>query len=558
MYFSKVRDHFKTGLNLPFAMIAGAVIMGMTVLTIFAPLPAKAGDEVFVVQRIFVNAQAESATAAKVEAVKTGRRKAMDLLLRRLVPERDWDYLPKLEANQPANIGDAFGGSQSIYDKSSIVLDDAALEELGQGFEVYEEKSSPTTYRANITYRFKPAQTRSLLIAARIPYSEAQTRTALIIPVLETQRGLYLWEQNNPWLNAWQAKPLANELTPLVAPLGDLEDSASITAKQALGINQDKLEKLANRYGVPQVIIAHARLSVKDGTDTLRIRLLSGYRESGSLAPNEALFPSSNAVNGIVTGAQRSLGSSGAGLPHFNSHINGAVDGSIIGEPGEVLSESWLSQPSGQFPVLADLAIVKSVNTYAAGWKAQTLIDHSISSVLQASAFFESLSEWKQIRSALISTPLVASVQVRNLSRGGAELSIRSFGDPGKLVVAMESQGLSLWTLEQGVVTDVVWNIATPATAAKIPARLQSAPINDRSRSIRTFSDNGGFGANNKNYAQPTSGTSSGLSGEPQGNGFRTDDVRGGGLTNQAYPQGQPLAPTSQFPDENKIESPYR
>ena len=32
MYFPKVRDHYKTGLNLPFAMIAGAVIMGMTVL----------------------------------------------------------------------------------------------------------------------------------------------------------------------------------------------------------------------------------------------------------------------------------------------------------------------------------------------------------------------------------------------------------------------------------------------------------------------------------------------------------------------------------------------
>ena len=28
-----------------------------------------------------------------------------------------------------------------------------------------------------------------------IPYSEAQTRTALVLPVLQTENGQYLWEE---------------------------------------------------------------------------------------------------------------------------------------------------------------------------------------------------------------------------------------------------------------------------------------------------------------------------------------------------------------------------
>ncbi len=471
-------------------MIRALTAISLTI-SAFVALPTRANDDVFVVPRIFVSAQAESAIAAKQEAVIAGRREAMDILLRRVTPESDWGYLPRLKQGQDAPIGvqepplgdvvptasGQFGGPTAPrFGKTAITLDDQGLQALEQSFEVYEEKSSPTTYRAFITYRFKPVETRNLLISAQIPYSEAQTRMALVLPVLQTDNGLYLWESNNPWLRAWQNKPLDSELTPMTAPLADLEDTSSVTARQALNLDQEKLAILAQRYGVPQVIVAHARLSQQDGQDRLRVRLINGYRESGALSAESDAYTSSEILDGLGQATRDEYARSQRSL------TSGAIsaDGTIAGEPGDILSEVYLNATSGNFPTLATDGISAAVKKYSTGWKSQTLIDHSISTTLRASAFFASISEWKKIRSALISTPLVGSVQVQNLSPAGASLTIQAFGDPGKLVVAMEAQGLSLWTFHQGVIEEAVWNIATPATAARIPAHVQRAPLQQR------------------------------------------------------------------------------
>ncbi|MEO0675340.1 MAG: DUF2066 domain-containing protein [Pseudomonadota bacterium] len=487
---------------------------------LFGPWAAKAhaNDKVFVVARVPVSAQADSAIAAKQNAERDGRRQAMDILLRRLTPKEDWGYLPRLGRQQPAPKSEGFEAIENPYQddpykdgplpggqipatqslggiagnalpgKSAITLDDDALRRLEQSFEVYDEKSAPTTYRAFITYRFKPDETRNLLINASLPYSETQTRTALVLPVLQTDRGLYLWEQNNPWLRAWQTRPLSNELTPMTAPLGDLEDSAGLTARQALDLDQDRLAALADRYGVPQIIVAHARLSQSNGEDKVRVRLINGLRESGALAADETVYSAREAFDNVIEGTRGRLADGAPSLGDPSSAA-GAGQGTQLGgrdtraalrEPGDVLAEAYVRELSGNFPALADRAIVASVAKYASSWKAQTLIDHSQATVLRTTAFFRSLEEWKRIRLALISTPLVGSVQIRYLSREGAEMSIQSFGDPGKLVVALENQGISLWTFNNGPVEEAVWNLATPATAARVPARVQRAPFQQR------------------------------------------------------------------------------
>ena len=79
---------------------------------------------------------------------------------------------------------------------------------------------------------------------------------------------------------------------------------------------------------------------------------------------------------------------------------------------------------------------------------------------MNVSAIYNSIGEWSQIRAALTATPLVSGVQVRSLSRSGAEMVIQAFGDPEKLVVAMEAQGLVLWSNDNDY-----WMIATPYAA---------------------------------------------------------------------------------------------
>lgn len=433
-----------------------------------------AGDDVFVVPRVTVQAQADSATAAKSLAQRIGRRKAVEILLRRLTVEEDWPSLPKVEAPAPADAAEDAGlapgtlPADMFTDFSApvrpvIVLTDDMLEDLESGFEVYNEKSSAKTYRAFITYRFKPSAIRKLLRDAQIPYSEAQTRTALVLPVLETESGLYLWEENNPWMAAWKVRPYINELTPMTAPLGDLEDTAAIGPREALAMNEEALAAIADRYAVSQVIVAHAYLRQQNNQYNLRVRLINGFRESVDLGDEEDLVTRVSAD--AAAGAEPGFGIAAQG-PDTNDFG--------FAKPGEVLAEASFRRPAENFPTLAEEAIEVVIAKHAKPWKKQTLIDHTEAALLEASAYFRSIGEWSKIRSALIATPLVGSVQVRSLSRQGAEMLVRAYGDPEKLIVAMESQGLVLWTAD-----GERWQIATPATAQELRLRGRSRRLGE-------------------------------------------------------------------------------
>ena len=404
-----------------------------------------AGEDVFVVPRVTVAATGENARSAKAAAQINGRRRAMDILLRRLTGEEDWVYLPRLAARAEADAG--LGGT----DRQAIVLSDQDLQNLESGFEVYNEKSAPKTYRAFITYRFKPGAVRRILREAGIPYSEAQMLTALVIPVLQTKSSTYLWEENNPWLAAWKVRPYNNELTPMIAPIGDLGDARTISAQQALGINSVALARMAERYGVAQVIIAQGYLQQTDGEDKLRVRLINGYQEfedSDDFLDRISAEDADATQGGFVTQG-----------PTDNNYS--------VAKIGEVLAEEWFSRPSGNFPLLAEDAIETAIAKYATPWKRRTLIDHSLESLLGVTAYYRSLTEWTKIRSALVGTPLIGSIQVRSLSRRGSELLVRAYGDASKLSVAMEAQGLTLWQSR-----DDHWYISLPSAGPELRRRV--------------------------------------------------------------------------------------
>ena len=422
----------------------------------------RAADDVFVVVRVPVTAEAERATDAKALAQAEGRRRAVDILLRRLTAEEDWVYLPRLSddtqgaaAGRIAPASDAYTGdayaSATGAAKQAVYLDDTRLVDLESGFEVLGEKSSATRYRALITYRFKPEEIRRLLKRAGIPYSEAQMRTALVLPVLQTEKSVYLWEERNPWMAAWKSRPYTYELTPIIAPLGDLEDSARITARQALALDQDALAEMAAHYGVSQVIVAHARLTQANDEDRLTVRLINGYRESGQSAGIAALDDQLAADDPYAEPGEAVIG------------YSAGADEDFAAEVGDVLGASTGSRPSGGFRMLAESQIDAAITKYASGWKERTLIDHASESILTVSAFFDNLGDWSRIRGALIASPLVGAAQISALSRRGAEMSVRVFGDPSRLQVSMENQGVVFWSE-----TGDRWFLATPRAASRL------------------------------------------------------------------------------------------
>ncbi|MEM8771055.1 MAG: DUF2066 domain-containing protein [Pseudomonadota bacterium] len=430
--------------------IVKAALLACAAIWAAASSALASSEDVFVVPRVAVQAQADSAREAKTIAQNEGRRRAMDLLLKRLTVEENWPQLPQLAASEAGTESPTASNDALFEPAPAVGLTTQDLQELESGFEVYNEKSSSRTYRAFITYRFKPDAVRRLLKDAQIPYSEAQTQTALVIPVLQTGSGLYLWEENNPWMAAWKIRPYNNELTPMIAPLGDLEDAAGLSARQALDVDVEALQAIADRYSVSNVVIAHAFLQQANGDDKIRVRLINGYNSISTL-------------NDVGAGEDAFASEIDAGEAYSPAGDFGQAqpgDDFLQNDPGDVLAEAWFSQPSGNFPTLAERAIEETISKYAKPWKERTLIDHSVSALLNVSARYNSLAEWGKIRAALVSTPLVGSVQVRSLSRSGSEMLIQAFGEPEKLIVSMEAQGLVLWS-DDGE----LWNVATPDAA---------------------------------------------------------------------------------------------
>ncbi|WP_306253022.1 DUF2066 domain-containing protein [Parvularcula sp. IMCC14364] len=437
-------------------------------LSVSAAVAQQSNDNVFIVAEVPVEAEAGSATEARRIAIDQGRRQAMDILLRRVTAESDWGYLPQLAIGRQAAVGQPaqpdMGAryESGFYDytaKSAVYLESSQLPALEEGFAVQDEKSSSRSYSARITYRFKADEIRSLLKRARIPYSESQTRRALVLPVLQTENDAYLWESNNPWARAWLSRSLANELTPILLPRGDAADINIISADQALAMRQGPLQQLAQKYGVTQVIVAQGYLMETDGQYRLRVRLLDGYLNN--VARTVGAIDRSNSA--ALYDAQDGYGT--------NSRSNTQASGT----PGSVLLEAWYRDGVGDFPLLAARAVESTVAKYAAGWKAQTLIDHSVSQTYRVNAWFSSIDEWADIQGVLQESPLVASYDATALAADGASVNMRVAGDVQQLVLSLRERNIIFWTVD-----DYVWNIATSSTYEDVRERVRPVSFERR------------------------------------------------------------------------------
>src|SRR6202035_4182592 len=97
------------------------------------------------------------------------------------------------------------------------------------------------------TYHFQPAALQSALTAAGIstaPPKAAASATApasadngtkpiVVLPVLQVGGKATLWDDPNPWRDAWQNRPAGGNPTHLLVPLGDVGDVAVIDADKA-------------------------------------------------------------------------------------------------------------------------------------------------------------------------------------------------------------------------------------------------------------------------------------------------------------------------------------
>ncbi len=328
---------------------------------------AASSDEVYTVVGVAVDVTAETAAAAREQALADGQAAALDRLFRRLTRRVDHERLP--------------------------VVDDRRATFMVRDFEISGEKTSAVRYLAEITYRFKPAEVRRELRSAGISFTETASQPVLVLPVLRRAASLNLWDEPNPWRDAWTSlPPRADGLVPILVPFGDLSDIADISAEQAANGSVEDVQAIAVRYGARDALVAIASL-----TPTLTGR--------------EAIDV---AVTRVGTTTQDPV----------------LLDFSV--QTGETLTALFVRAAEETAAAVED------------AWVDANLLRFGEEQVMTVSVALAELADWVDVRSRLARVPVISAFQLKSMRRNAALVELAFIGDEDQLSDSLAQRDLAL------------------------------------------------------------------------------------------------------------------
>lgn len=322
---------------------------------------------VFSVRDVAVDVTAATATAARDQAIREGERSALEHVLRRVTRRADHDRLPQ--------------------------IDDATAAAALADFQVANERISSVRYIASMTFNFQPAEVRRLLRRANVIYAETPSRPVVIAPVLLRDSDQRLWEDSNPWRDAWNAMPKRDGLLPLIVPLGDLEDIATLTAAQAMGGDAEALTAFAARHDTTDVFVIAADLTEDEAT----------------AAPIASIQ-----------------------LARFGINPGEAQKLRVNGSPHE---------PITNFLARAAIATAEAMED---AWVESSLLRFGAERQITASVPILELAQWVDVRERLDQVAVVAQYRVQALRRDRVDLVVAVLGDEEQLRQALATVDLEL------------------------------------------------------------------------------------------------------------------
>lgn len=360
------------------AVLCRAVTIALVAMVIAFPSVVEAATDLFEVKGVKVDVTAKTAAAAREQALAQGEVKAFRLLIDRLTLPADRGLLPEL----------------TRHEISSLVKD----------FSVAKEKVSTVRYIASLDYSFKADKIRRLLVDSGVPYAATRSKPMLVLPVYQSAGALILWDEPNPWRDAWAARPEGAGLVPTIVPLGDLTDIAAIGAEQAVQGDPTRLAAMARRYGTGDTLVVYAVQENQAPGEQARLKVTVGrYRSEGRV---QAFVRTFRAQQGET----------------LDAVFNRAVD-AIIGQMEN-------------------------------DWKEENLLQFDRPSVAAVTVRIAELGDWLAVRRRLENVAVLQRVDLVLLSRDQARVNLYYAGTPRQLLVALEQADLSLfqegaeWILE--------------------------------------------------------------------------------------------------------------
>ena len=415
------------GSKLPLNSLMAACLF-LSLWLISTPSSAGRLQDVFTIANVSVDETAQTAAIARATAIQHGQREAINTLFERLVMRADDELLP--------------------------LLPETEVTALVQGFEVANEKTSSRRYLANLTFKFKKQEVRSLLKREGIPFTETIAKPTLVLPVFAFGGTRVLWDDPNPWRQAWAVRArMDTGLLPFVVPFGDLEDLTTIDADQAIEGDEAALQRMARRYQAEEVLVAHAAVSFQGGGDAPTVQVV--LRRFGPLGER-------------------------------------------------VIVEQFDGQRGDQIPdLLQGVANVVTIDLEEE-WKALTLLDFGTKFALDARVPLTGLQDWLTVRRVLKESAVVQKSRLTALTVDEAKINVEFVGASQGLVVALAQRDLdlvyneNLWTLslrKEQVIENAISSEGEGAADSEMLKRSLDELLNQGSQSHDTIPDDEIYGS---------------------------------------------------------------
>jgi hypothetical protein len=348
----------------------------------------------FEVTNVRVDEQAESAEAARQKALAAGERQAFEILLERITTPEDRAKL----ASTPQT----------------------AIQALIKDFWISEEKASRVRYIAVLNFNFRPPQVRELLRRSGVAFSTQPAPPAVIVPVLRSEAGTMLWEEENPWRAAWLAEA-GTPLRPLRLPGAA---ASPLSADQAIAGDAALLSRLAADEAAGEAIVAIAEIPPPPPDQPLELRI---------------------SVNRLDQEGRKQT------LPIV-----------LQGRPGEETT-ALLKRGAREVALQLDAA-----------WKGQTRITPKPTQVSAVEVKVADLADWLAIRRKMNGIAAIEGVNVVLYARNRVRINLVYGSKVEDLVNGLRAAGLALstgeepWTLRRAPSTPSESAVVDPAAAVAV------------------------------------------------------------------------------------------
>ncbi len=147
------------------------------------------------------------------------------------------------------------------------------------GYSIQNEKYKKEKYSALITVTFEKNKLEKFLENKNIKFFSKKGPKTLIIPLINFEQRLILWDDPNPWFDVWLRRPLDANLNLFTLPTGEADDLITLSAQDAINLKYFKIKKLANKYNAEQVNVLLINVESKNKKFNLSIEAYDGFSQ---------------------------------------------------------------------------------------------------------------------------------------------------------------------------------------------------------------------------------------------------------------------------------------